>query len=338
MARRHVLALPVGGADAPSTRYRLLKLLPFLDSGGLDVKVASPGGGGLPRAVGVCRAGLDLRRADLVFIQKRLIPDILLRAIVRARVPIVFDMDDALFVDQRDPQRPAANSDRLRTLVRESRLVVTGNEYLARWARGLGADVRVIPTAVDTDSWAPSARRPHAGVVLGWMGTSSNLRYLEAISDTVLKALDDSPNSRLVVVSDRPPSLEHRSVVYRPWSLATDLESVADFDIGLMPLSDDPWTRGKCAFKALQCMSLGLPVIASPVGASAEVIIHGRTGLLARDDAEWERALFALMNDESLRMSVGLAARDAAVEGYRLEKAGIALADALRASLDTDRA
>jgi glycosyltransferase involved in cell wall biosynthesis len=328
--RLNVLALPVGGPDVPSTRYRLLKLVPRLSVAGIDVRVIGPGSGRLSRGIDVARAMLGLRRADLVLIQKRLIPPTLVRAIDAARTPIVFDIDDALFVDQTDPGSPSAQLGRVDDLVRRSRLVIAGNEYLADWARGLGADVRLIPTGVDCDAWSPAVHRPHEGVVLGWMGTSSNLRYLEAIATPLLAALDAAPEAKLVVVSDRPPAFDHPSVEYRRWTLETELAGVSDLDIGLMPLSDDPWTRGKCAFKALQCMSLGLPVIASPVGANADVIDHGRTGLLAGDADEWSRSLSTLIGDAALRASMGAAAREAIVARHDVGGSGIALAEALR--------
>jgi len=330
MSESKILALAVGDATVPSTRYRLLKLLPYLQAHQFKVDVVEPARRRAARYAQAASIVARLGGADLVLIQKRLVPRVLIRAISATGTPIVFDLDDALFVDPARPGTASPESARLESIVRSSDLVIAGNAYLAEWARELGTPVRQIPTAVDASRWSPSVLREHAGVVLGWIGTSSNLWHLEAIADGIVAALDAVPSSRLVVVCDRPAAIDHPAVEFRQWSLESELRSVADFDIGLMPLSDDPWTRGKCAFKALQCMALGLPVIAAAVGANNDVIDDGRTGILVHGPDDWTRRLLFLMQSADVRTALGHAARERVLGSFDLQRAGHDMAEALK--------
>jgi glycosyltransferase involved in cell wall biosynthesis len=188
----------------------------------------------------------------------------------------------------------------------------------------------ILPTAVDCEYFYPTSIAPTEESTVGWVGHSSNLRSLEAIGGSLKEIAGRHPRFKLVVVSDREPRLEGVPVVYRPWSLDREIDNLGGMAIGLMPLEDSPWTRGKCAFKLLQYMALGLPSIASPVGMNNEVIERGENGLLASTDAEWVMCLDDLLRDPDLRLRLGRAGRKTVLDRFDLPLVSRRLVDIIR--------
>jgi glycosyltransferase involved in cell wall biosynthesis len=215
-----------------------------------------------------------------------------------------------------------------------SDLVVAGNAYLADFARQHNPRVEVVPSSVDTDRFVPPAVRPGvARPVLGWTGSSTSQTYLEAFAP-VLADVVRRTGVELRVHSDRPPDLPGIPFVWRPWSPATEAAEVAAFDIGIMPMPDDPWARGKCAMKALIYMACGVPAVCSDVGTNREVIHHGANGLLARTADDWVAAISALAADPSLRASLGAAGRRTVEEGYSTAICGERFARLVRQTVE----
>jgi glycosyltransferase involved in cell wall biosynthesis len=188
----------------------------------------------------------------------------------------------------------------------------------------------VLPTAIDTKRFHPAAVRPSQGPVLGWVGHSDNLRYLEGLAGPLREVARRHPGLRIIVVADRPCTLPGLDVEFRPWSLSSEISCFDGIRVGLMPLADDPWTRSKCAFKAIQYMALGIPTIASPVGMNRDVIRDGESGFLPEDDAAWVRVIDALLTDEALTLRIGLGGRRVVERGYALEQVSRALVTLLR--------
>ncbi len=194
-------------------------------------------------------------------------------------------------------------------------LVLCGNTELAdRLPHGR---YELLPTPIDTEIFAPS-RVDRDPDVLGWVGHSDNLGYLESLHEPLMELRRRHPRLRLIVVADRPPSLPGVDVEFRRWSLDSELSCFDGMGIGLMPLDDSPWARGKCAFKAIQYMALGIPTVASPVGMNAEVIRHGESGFLASGEREWVDQLDRLLSDPGLAGRVGAAGRRRVEERYSL--------------------
>ena len=184
------------------------------------------------------------------------------------------------------------------TICRRARQVMAGNRYLADYATRLSDAVTVIPTTIDTKLYRPELHRPRVGasVTIGWTGSHSTLRHLERLVPALSELARTHP-FRLVVVGAEAPDVPGAEVVSRHWTAETEVEDLSDIDIGLMPLSDEPWTRGKCGLKVLQYMGLGIPAVVSPVGVNTEIVAHGENGLVANRDAAWVDHLKTLMND-----------------------------------------
>ena len=330
-----------------------LRILPFF-TGDEYERVA--GDGSVLDKVRVLARAMKRRRnhlreageADLVLIHRGLAPILsrgLLQRLLRSGVPLVFDFDDAVFLPAQGgsalPRLAQNPGTATAALCRAAALVLAGNAYLAsfaRDARGRSHGVEILPTVIDTVRYRPVAETgPVAGAdggdpkagdqapgkrrepTVGWIGTRTTIPYLEAIYPELEEARQRIP-FRLLVVSDRAPgespSLE---VAFRRWSPAVELEGLRSMDVGLYPLPDDRWTRGKCGFKAIQYMACGVPVLGSPVGVLEEMILEGETGVQVREPREWTGGLLTLLREPSLRRRMGRNGRARVVERYSVQ-------------------
>lgn len=309
-----LVILPMYPYSWASSRYRVYNYVPRLAAAGVTARIVPPNSARLPdRTLFIVRLLREAPKADAVLIQKRLLPSWLFRVLQKLNERLLFDFDDALFA--RPSSVPPESFDevgilrRLEMTLRGVKSVIVGNQILAEYARRFAREVRVIPTPVDTDRLTPPATRPGNGpVVLGWIGSHENVRYLERLAP-VFERLAHTRKIQVKVICDRPYHQPGIEIVNVPWSLETEVAELQSVDIGLMPLNDDSWSRGKCAFKALQFMSVGAPVVASPVGMSAETIDDGKNGFLADTQAQWEEQLARLIDDSALRVQLGGAAR-----------------------------
>jgi glycosyltransferase involved in cell wall biosynthesis len=293
----------------PFASRRLMEL--FYDPGHLLPKSA-----GLMAALVRRMAQLvAARRYDVLLIHRWVFlvgPAQLERLMALASRPVIFDFDDAIhllhtssanqqFGWLKFPGKTAA-------LCRLSRHVVVGNSYLAEYARRFNPRVTIIPSSVDTDHYRLVRRTGADGhVVLGWMGSSTSQAYLEMFAPVLRRLV--GPTVELRVISDRPPRIDGVPFVWRAWSAEREAAELAEFDIGIMPMPDDPWSRGKCAMKALQYMGMGVPAVCSDVGANREVLRHGENGLLAATEEDWIRHVSTLIADPALRERLGAAGR-----------------------------
>jgi glycosyltransferase involved in cell wall biosynthesis len=249
------------------------------------------------------------------------------------RAPLVFDFDDAIWI------RTTATANRryawLKNVAKVPRIaalahtVVAGNAYLRAWAANHAPRVRVIPTCVDTDVFAPPTQRSSSGpVVIGWSGSASTIEHLRPllpVLERVTRRFGDRVSIR--VMGDPTfayPPLDLRGEVWTPDGERALLQRM---DIGLMPLPDDEWTRGKCGLKGLVAMAVGAATVMSPVGVNTEIVRPGENGLLATSDEEWFERLVALVEEPSLRARLGAAARQAVVDRYSVDRWCPALAE-----------
>jgi glycosyltransferase involved in cell wall biosynthesis len=220
--------------------------------------------------------------------------------------PRVLDIDDAIFV-----QRGGRAAQKLARLTDQ---VICGNNYLAEWFRRLNPRITVIPTPVDTERFVPAPPRVDGPrrKVIGWVGTSGNLHQLHTVERALRKVLLARKNTVLRIVSDREPTfsqLPRDRVEFVRWSEAREVENIQEMDVGIMPLEDNAWTRGKCSFKMLQYMACGLPVVVSPVGMNSEVLAKGNIGVGATSESQWVEGLTAFVDSETVSADCGLAGR-----------------------------
>lgn len=263
------------------------------------------------------------REWDAVFLFRELLPigpAWLERWLARKGMPIVYDFDDAIFLaGVSDANRAFAWLKAPRktgAICRLSAHVTVGNEYLKAYAERFTPNVSVIPTTIDTERYTPKAHVEISGVpVIGWSGSFSTAKHLQTVVPA-LRRLRRSVAFRLSVIGSPGFRADGLEVTSRPWSAATETEDLKTFDLGIMPLPDDPWARGKCGLKALQYMALGIPTVASPVGVNKTIIQDGRNGFLASTAAEWVATLSRLLVDPALRRRFAEEGRRTVEERY----------------------
>ena len=226
----------------------------------------------------------------------------------RARPPLLFDFDDAIWL--RHTSGANALFDRLKfpgktaTLCRLADRVVVGSDYLAGWARQHSARVDVVPTSIDTAAYEVRDRPPGERVVVGWTGSATSMTHLEAAAP-LLRRLAAARPVEIRVLSTRPPVLPDVPVVFRHWTPANEVEEIRAFDIGIKPMPDDEWARGKCPMKELQYLALRIPAVCSAVGGSREAVRHGDNGFLVSSEDEWMEALLRLVDDPGAARAPG---------------------------------
>lgn len=250
-------------------------------------------------------------------------------------IPLVFDLDDAIYLRDQVTMNPFVwrlkVPQRVWSAVRWSDLVVCGSEYLAGRCRPVNDRVLVLPTSVDLHAFTPRARHgPADETVIGWVGShSSAILYLDMLAEPLRRLAATHRIVVDVVGAGTPLAWPGVPVRNREWRLADEVQYFQNADIGVCPLRDDEWGRGKCAFKAIQYMAVGVPVVASRVGANTELIRDGENGFLAATDHEWEEKLGLLARDPWLRQQMGDAARKTIEERYSLQVVGPRLVRAL---------
>jgi glycosyltransferase involved in cell wall biosynthesis len=318
-----------------SSRCRVYQYLPHLQRHGIDGEV-------IPRLPSVRELWRRAGAVDGVFVQKRVPSLPRLLALRRVR-RLWFDFDDAIWLRRGDDGKVRSASLRKRVrLAATLRLadgIIAGNEYLAAYARRWNRRVTVLPTPIDgeyykavgsedsSDCPLPTA---HCPLRLGWVGHPDNLCYLWRLEPAFAALAKQFPGLALRVVCSEPYESEALPVENIPWTLAEEVDNLRRMEIGLMPLEDDPWTRGKCGYKALQYMAVGVPVICSPVGMNTDIITEGENGLLASDLHDWERQIARLLHSPELRRRLGAAGRRSVEEQYSLTVMAERLADILQ--------
>ncbi|WP_242138714.1 glycosyltransferase family 4 protein [Sphingomonas sp. TREG-RG-20F-R18-01] len=339
-----VLALTKYGTLAASTRQRLVQFEPVLAAAGISVTaapffdddhVARLAIGKPIRPADILRAYarrlatlLRLGTFDLVWVQYEILPympgalELLWTA---SSKPIIVDLDDAIFHMYDDNARSAVRTllgGKMLPLLKRAAAITVGNAYLANYVSAVNANVTIVPTVVNTDVYrpaphpaaAPAIERP---LTVGWIGSPSTWRYAEQILPTILPQIAEN-GARFLAVGAGPAGDRWQGVENRNWTEASEVASVQDMDIGVMPLPDERWARGKCGYKLIQYMACGLPTIASPVGVNSEIVEPGQTGFLAVDPEDWTTALQRLLDDAALRQRFGQAGRRRVIERYSL--------------------
>ena len=354
-----VLALASYPVEAAATRYRLQQFVEPLASRGIELTVKpfldSDSFGRLYRdssrvstAVRLMwatarRLGMTvtLGTPDVILVQREAMiigpPVVEWLAARLFKRPMVLDLDDATYVPYTSPTYGGLTKAlkffrKTDQLIRWSRLVICGNQTIAHYVFSKGARTEIIPTIVDTDMFKPTGAHNQSLPVVGWIGTHSTFPFLEAILPALAEAAKRQPFKLKIVGSGRPcvnvPGVEVENL---EWNLGREIEDFQSLDIGLYPLNaDNNWVTGKSGFKAIQYMSVGVPYVATPIGAAAQIGAENVTHFFARTPAEWIEKLATLLDDEAKRREMGRAGRQHALECYHLENQADKLAHVLR--------
>ncbi|MFH0963246.1 MAG: glycosyltransferase family 4 protein [Planctomycetota bacterium] len=320
----------VQNPKSPSARFRAVEMAPQLLSFGVASEVRAIGRHGAERKA-VFR---EAAAYDVVVLARRLLTGRDLRQLRRAARVLIYEFDDAVMY--RDPRRGRPKSLvrrlRFRNAVRSADAIIAGNHILAEEARRYcEAPVFVVPTAVDTQRYRATRGDRHPEVSVGWLGSRGSVWYFDRFADVWERVSEEMGDSvRFRVVCDVPPTWRSALLDYIPWSPEAELAALSSFDVGLMPLTDDPFSRGKCACKILQYFAAGLPVVASPVGMNREVVTPGVTGFLAEEPEQWAEYVGRLATDHTLREKLGAAGRELVARDYDVRIVARRLAQILK--------
>ena len=324
------------GTLTPSSRFRVKQFIPYFQEAGIHCTVRSAYGDRYNQMAKTNLAkpykfftklrrilySFDASRFDLIFIQRPTFPFTSLpeRFVTRINQNTIFDVDDAIWHDSKNN----VNYFRKKTFdknVTLCRYLICGNDYLAA-AANKPNKTRVIPTVIDSEKYTPGlSQHQHKKTVIGWMGTASNFISLKTIVPALLEILKKFPNVIVRLVSNDSflPLAGHPQVQEIVWNKEDEVSLLRSFDIGLMPLIDNTVTKGKCGFKMIQYMAVGVPVIVSPIGANISILDDQKAGLFASTKSEWIESLALQINDSQMRKEMGETGRARAVKYYSIK-------------------
>lgn len=347
-----VLAFTRYDRDAASTRYRLLQFLPAFEKAGNDVEwhpllgeghmqrlVEGRGGlrGRIPAAYARRLATLvTARKPDLLWVYGELfpyLPAVAEQTAMPRRVPVVYDWDDAFHLAYQNhhslPVRQLLG-DKFDRLLARAAAVTCGNDLLRDHARSFCINSLVVPTVVDTEQWRP-ATSPPADPVIGWIGSPTTWTNMRPLLPLLARLHRDTGVRIRAIGAGRAAEADRfDGLDLVDWNERTEIAEVQAFSIGVMPLLDRPFERGKSGFKLIQYMACGLPVMASPVGVNSSIVQDGINGFLATEESAWEEGFRRLVSDPALRAHFGLEGRTRAVSDYSLASQAPRLIDLFR--------
>jgi glycosyltransferase involved in cell wall biosynthesis len=344
--KRVLFLVPYPLHRAPSQRFRVELFLPLLEKAGikyyiqtfLDEKawdVLYKKGSALQKGWGVLKGYarrlkavlFEVPRYDYIFIHREaapLGPPIFEWIIARIwRKKIIYDFDDAIWIPNTSKENKLVGWFKAFWKVKHicslAYKVVGGNPYLCDYAHPYNKNVVLIPTCVDVERGHNRVKDQHADkVIIGWTGSHSTMPFLEPLVP-ILKELVQERGVEILIISNKAPQFNFPGLRYLPWKETSEIEDLLQLHIGIMPLEADPWCEGKCGFKLIQYLSLGIPAVASPVGVNRTIIEEGINGYLCTNIEGWKEALEALIGDTQKRKAMGSAGRLKIVEHYSVQ-------------------
>lgn len=316
------LAILTQGESVASTRFRILQHLPVINRHGFNPVLLHAKHSAYPPPPGNSRSKwflsalydsyqrtLRANRSDICILQRELISTLFTFETL-IKIPILLDVDDAIFFGSRFHAA--------KRLAKCASVTICGNNFLADYFTQY-SDVAIIPTAVDDKHFVPCTTDQNSQVIIGWSGASSGFKYLYSIEEALNTILVRNPDVILMIIADIPPNfslISSKRVTYKKWSFESEVSDLQQFTIGIMPLTDGLYERGKCSFKMLTYMAIGIPVVVSTVGMNIEVLAMGDCGYGAKTNDEWVDALQSLIGDESSASQKGKVGRKIIENNY----------------------
>ena len=308
----------VQGLDVAASRYRVLQYLPYLKEHGVQATV-------LPFQKGFfkkLKLFKSVNEYDILFIQRKRFPVLWLKYIRKNARRIVYDFDDSVMYRNSKAANPESNTrvKMFKNMVNASDYVIAGNEYLQKNTTPFTHNVTIIPSPIDMSLYPlKKYSEKNDNITLGWIGATGSIHYLEKMKP-VFEALGKKyEDLRLKIICNVFFDCDNITVEKKLWSEQEEVADIQSFDIGLMPLMDDPWSHGKCGLKILQCLATGVPVVCSPAGVNKEIVKNGVHGFWANTREEWIEKLEILINDPDRRERMGMEGRKRVIEHYSLE-------------------
>ena len=338
-----VVPYPLG--EAASQRFRVEQFLPFLEEEHIEYRVATfwdkktwlllyKPGATLQKVWGLLKGVVrrfllvtELHKYNYIFIHREATPigppwfEWVTSEVFKKK--LIYDLDDALWL----PNTTATNTiaamfkqhHKVAHIIRWSYKISCGNKFLQKYAATYNSNLVLIPTTVDTEHYHNQVKQQHTSrVFLGWTGSHSTVPYLKII-EPVIQRLEQEFEIGFIVIADKKPDLNIRSLIFIPWQKRTEIQDLLNLNIGVMPLPETEWAEGKCAFKAIQYMASGIPAVVSAVGANTHIVQDGVTGYTCTTEEEWYLRLRALIQDAGLRESIGTEGRKRVVQQFSVE-------------------
>lgn len=338
--------------EGASTRYRFLQYFPYLEAHGIECTLSPLTDAAYLEHLYAWKRGtiddyvaafarrikalISLYRYDVVIIEYEILPyfpPVIEKLLTFLKIPYITNYDDAVFYRySKSPNRWIRTlfADKIDAVMRNARIVIGGNRFLAEYAARAGARrVEMIPTVVDINRYPAVSKRENEIFTIGWIGSPSTAKYLYDIVPALAKVCEGG-RGRVVLIGSGDMKLPGVPVETRPWSEDREAADLGSCDVGIMPLTDGLWEKGKCGLKILQYMASGLPVVVSAVGVNTEIVKDGVTGFLASSNDEWTRALSTLRDNKSLREDMGRSGRATVEKSYSLDMTASKLASLIR--------
>lgn len=308
----------IQGYTVAASRYRVLQYLPYLESQGVDAEVSL-----YPRTL---KANLQffkkLPQYDIVFLQRKRFNQPRLSLLRQRAKRIVYDFDDSVMYRNSKSKDPVSETRKRRfvQMIKASDFVIAGNEFLKHQVLPIHPHVETLPSPIDQERYSlKDYRVKRERVTLGWIGDHGSIHYLERARPIFERLGGRYPHIELKIVCDIFFDCEQIRVIKKQWTQEEEVADLQSFDIGLMPLVDDPWSWGKCGLKIVQYQGVGLPVVCTPVGINRDLVEDGVNGFYASTPAEWEKKLSILVEDSALREKMGLEGRKKVLMRYTLQ-------------------
>jgi glycosyltransferase involved in cell wall biosynthesis len=318
----------VQGLTVAASRYRVLHYIPFLNDAGIDSEVVD-----FPANTRSWAAVWPtIKSADILFVQRKRLPLHILVLLANLKKKIIYDFDDAVMFKNSLVENPYSLRRRMsfKRMLRFTDLVIAGNAFLAAEAQKYHKTVRILPTPVDAARYTSKSYYKKDIVTIGWIGDHGSIHYMESYKD-VWEALGEKyPHVELAIICDTFIETTRIKVRRIQWSYDTEIASLQSLDIGVMPLFDDLWSKGKCGYKIIQYLGVGVPAVCTPVGINKDVVRDGKCGLWATSKEEWVEKLSFLIENDAVRQSMGLAGRKVIMEGYTVQACAPLLMDWIR--------
>lgn len=269
---------------------------------------------------------LNASKYDIVFVQREsfMLGTAFFEKQFAKKTKVIFDFDDSIWMQNVSAANKMfsflKNADKTKDIICKADLIFAGNKYLADFARQFNSRVVIVPTTIDTDLYMPSLKVAREKICIGWSGSVTTIEHMET-KMKALKAVKDKYGDRVYfkIIGDGDYYSSDLQTKGLPWKKESEVEDISEFDIGIMPLPDTEWAKGKCGLKGLQYMALGIPTIMSPVGVNSEIIVDGVNGFLADSDEEWVEKIGMLINSIELRKKLGGGGRKTVEEKYSVK-------------------
>ncbi|RYM34105.1 glycosyltransferase family 1 protein [Brumimicrobium glaciale] len=345
MKPRIVIFAPYPKGTAPSQRFRFEQYLPLLEKDGYEIvynsfltektwKLLYLEGNFVKKGMGMFNSFfkralsiLKLKKSDILFVHREMShvgPPVFEWFVAKVmRKKFIYDFDDAIWL----PNYSEVNAKvhwlkaywKVKYCIKWANQLSVGNDYLAEYARPLNPNITVVPTTIDlVNHHNLITDYDHLPVIIGWTGTQTTLRYLDELVP-ILAELEKEYDFVFRVISNEEPQFNLKSLEFIPWNKETEIKDLAAIQIGVMPLVEDQWSNGKCGFKALQYMALGIPSILSPVGVNTKIVKDGQNGYLCTSPTEWKERLVELLSNTEQRKVIGQAGRKTINEAYSVK-------------------